>query len=432
MESLECRRAQSLIRQALSVIDAGDKVAARRYLEQVRETRCVEQVVVAHRLLFRIAETPEEKRQHLESALAADPTDAEARRELAILDGRLKREDIINPDALPSATAREPGAVGAKKFVCTQCGAAVAFDAGQKRLACAYCGHQLTVLSALQDAPLPEQDFFVALAQEGGHHLPPGLHTFQCQGCQATILASQTLSSTCPYCASSHVIALESRTFIPPQGIIPFEVPELRAREIISKWVRKNAPEKVKLTRPKGVYLPIWTFELTGEIAWTGMIKSGGNNSRKQSVSGAHSIFAVDQIVPATHTLPYTLNKAFSKFLLNEVVPYDPAYLVNWHTALYDVPVADASLVARQTCINDSKRVARVRAEAAYGTIENFQARPKNVSVPSFKSILLPLWVSRYRYEKQIYTVVVNGQIAKPLGEKPETRFQKFLNRLLD
>ena len=430
--SRECDRARQLLMQGMSSAEAGNVIAARRYLKLVLETRCVEFVARAHYQLAALAETPEEKRRHLEYALGTDPTNAQARRELAIMDGRLKREDIVDADALSPAREETPGTAAAHKFACPQCGATVNFDANQKRLACGYCGHRLTILSALKrDTPLVEQDFVVALARESGHQLPPELHTFQCQGCQAAILVSHTLSGDCPYCGSSHVIEIPERAFIPPQAILPFEVPELRARETFNKWVNKKVPGQVKLTRPKGVYLPAWTFELTGEIAWHGTVNTGGNNSQKRPVSGVHGILPGNVVVPATHTLPYALAPAFHKFLLNELVPYDPAYLVNWRTALYEVTVSDASLVARRASIQEGQRVARIRAEAMHGQINDFKSQAKNLTVLSFKSILLPMWISTYRHQGQTYTVTINGQLGRPLGEKPETRWQKFWNRLL-
>ena len=50
-----------------------------------------------------VVESGDEKRKALENCLAHDLGHARARRALAVLDGILKADQIINPDKLPSA-----------------------------------------------------------------------------------------------------------------------------------------------------------------------------------------------------------------------------------------------------------------------------------------------------------------------------------------
>src|SRR5512139_101950 len=92
---------------------ARDKEEARFYLEWVLRSgdAAPDQKATAWLWLSQIEDDPKKKRDCLENVLACDPANGPARRGLAILDGRLKAEDIIDPNkpidpVKPDATPR--------------------------------------------------------------------------------------------------------------------------------------------------------------------------------------------------------------------------------------------------------------------------------------------------------------------------------------
>ena len=95
--------------------------------------------------LSRISDDPKQKRDYLENVLASNPTHPDARRELAILEGRLKPEEIVDPDQLnPAVTpAAAPQSDAVRRFVCPQCGGKLSFNPAKQMLACEYCGYQV-------------------------------------------------------------------------------------------------------------------------------------------------------------------------------------------------------------------------------------------------------------------------------------------------
>ena len=80
--------------------EARDKEEARYYLEWVlrHNEASSDQKSTAWLWLSQIEDDPRKKRDCLENILAGDPANGPARRGLAILDGRLKPEDIIDPN----------------------------------------------------------------------------------------------------------------------------------------------------------------------------------------------------------------------------------------------------------------------------------------------------------------------------------------------
>ncbi|HSQ39377.1 MAG TPA: hypothetical protein VLM78_04390, partial [Anaerolineales bacterium] len=117
------QRDNELVHEAYINLKAGDRVLARRYAERALLTvDDTETKVKAHFILSQTTDDPKEKRDFLETVLAYDPAHAEARRALAILDGRLKPEDIVDANNLPAQATSEQDA-SADRFTCPKCGA---------------------------------------------------------------------------------------------------------------------------------------------------------------------------------------------------------------------------------------------------------------------------------------------------------------------
>ncbi|MFO7630524.1 MAG: hypothetical protein R6W06_13635, partial [Prochlorococcaceae cyanobacterium] len=122
----------------------------------------------------------------------------------------------------------------------------------------------------------------------------------------------------------------------------------------------------------------------------------------------------------------------FDKFLLKEAVPYDSAYLANWPTALYDISVSDASLRARQIVLKKGNKAAHMQALARVPNIQDFQIYPSDITVLSYKLMLLPFWIANYRHEENVYTVVINGQTNRVSGQKPSGLLKKLFSTIFD
>ena len=145
-----------------------DKQEARFYLDWVLRSPDADpdQQVAAWLELSQIEDDPKKKRDCLENVIAIDQANGPARRGLAILDGRLKPEDMIDPSQTvepvkPVATP-EPSAV--RRYVCPKCGGKMSYDAAQHVLTCVDCGNHVPEDQAVQPGALiADQDFFATL-----------------------------------------------------------------------------------------------------------------------------------------------------------------------------------------------------------------------------------------------------------------------------
>ncbi|MEW5719667.1 MAG: hypothetical protein AB1817_13635, partial [Chloroflexota bacterium] len=371
---------------------------------------------------------PKEKRNCLEQALAYDPADPQARRALALLDGRLKPEEIVNPDHMP-ASAPQPAAP-ARRYVCTHCGGAMAFTPDGNALTCEYCGQRQWLANVTDGAAiLTEQDFTVALATAKGHITPTATRTIKCQGCGASfMLAPDTLSTTCAYCGSSYVAEqIETRELIEPEGVVPFAVNRDQALRAVLTWFRA---EKLSLrgdpVPPNGVYLPAWTFDVAGEITWNCLQEE---NDQWFPASGNRVVSENDMLVAASHTLSATLTDEINAFPLADLAPYDARYLVDWSAETYAIPVSDASLVARWRILDREKQIV---PRTIYKPYKDLQVSATRLVVESYKLILLPLWIAHYRMQGRQYAIVINGRTGNLRAEKPLQGIRKALSSFLE
>jgi DNA-directed RNA polymerase subunit RPC12/RpoP len=429
--------ARDLLIRGIAAAKARDHDQARFYLEWVLRTDSDrQQKIKAWLWLSQISDDPVEKRDCLENILAHEPANPLARRGMAILKGQLDPAKIIDPNRQPPAPApAAPQPVETKRFVCQQCGGKLTFSPDGQSLECAYCNRQLTLYQAIEEAAMvEEQDFAVALATTRGHAHPVAMQSFSCRGCGASfIIGPDVLSLTCPYCSSAHVIEVkETRDLIPPEGIIPFASTQGQAYDAFGEWLKaRGLRAKARTTPPDGLYVPVWTFDVGGEAQWAGKVlekRHGWTNWVPDH--GAYPVLYDDILVVASHALPRELTREINNFQLDSLLAYDAGYLADWPAEIYQISVADASLAARRQAWEQARRTVAARAQAQQ--VRDLTVSSAGMLIESFKLILLPMWVTHYRYQEQDYQVVINGQTGNVSGERPRGGLQKWLLGLLD
>jgi hypothetical protein len=112
-----------LLVRGIAAAKAGSKQEATFFLEWVLRTEgAPDQHLEAWWWLSQVSNDPVEKRRYLEEVLARNPSDHRARRALAILDGRLKPETIVEADRIPERRPISVGEAPAERFTCPRCG----------------------------------------------------------------------------------------------------------------------------------------------------------------------------------------------------------------------------------------------------------------------------------------------------------------------
>ena len=209
---------KELLRTGIIEAKSGNHDTARRYLDRAIYMSGSHDVLAeAWFWMGEVTADPVEKRKALENCLSLDLRHARARRVLAILDGKLNADEVINPDNLPAAPAGLRNA-DAQRFMCPKCGGRMSFAPDGSGLVCDYCTRNQVLGAGRQ--PADEKDFIVAMATARGHGKPLQEQVFHCNGCGAEfILPPKQISASCVYCDSPYVVSIEkTKTCSRPMG----------------------------------------------------------------------------------------------------------------------------------------------------------------------------------------------------------------------
>jgi DNA-directed RNA polymerase subunit RPC12/RpoP len=419
---------------------ARDKEEARFYLEWVLRSNdaASDQKASAWLWLSQIEDDPAKKRDCLENVLACDPANVPARRGLAILDGRLKPEDIVDPnkpmEAVRPDSAPQPSAV--RRYVCPQCGGSMSYFADKRSLVCDYCGNRLQERQVLQQGALVgEEDFTVALATARGHRWElPVERTLKCEGCGAAFtLPPLQVSGDCPFCGSAHVITASAGEVIEPEGILPFQFDAGDASQRIRVWLDNlkfrpgDLDDRAAISQPRKVFVPFWAFDLGGTLNWNAQVEEGyGKNKDWVPRNGVYLVYHDNLLVPATRALPRDVLDDLYEFDTQTLIPYSAELLADAAAEIYQIPLADASLVARQRAVHLGQAYVQGN-DLAGETFRDFLISSGGLIVESYKLVLLPVWITDYHYKNESFLVAVNGQNGRVAGHVPRSGLQKAL-----
>ncbi len=439
--------ARRLLVRGTAAARAKDVDQARYYLEWVLTTDSSEdQKIEAWYWLSEIAETPDAKRDYLENVLSSNPMDRRARRALAILNGQLSPDEIIDPDQYTQPQSEAPVDAEGQRFECPTCGGQMAYTPDGRSLVCEYCRNREQIKSGKNSF---ENDFLVSMATAKGHSKVYNLRSFECAGCGAIyILVPENLTISCPHCGANYAtVHSETREMIPPHGIIPAAGTEELAEETFLAWLEKKAPKaQAHIDCMQGVYLPVWTFDITGDLPWNAMqyksqdsydtsfgLSFGGSSSSNkewQPINGNKFVLFDDVLIPASAPLPKGFADVLEHYNLQNVVEFNPKYLASWLAETYHIKLSDAALDARAKALKLANEI--IKKGIIDGPTKDFRVNSSQLLIESYKLILVPVWIVDYSVEGKKYTVTLNGQTGYVSGDSPQTKVGKLIDWLLE
>lgn len=352
---------RDLLSRGKAAAKAKEFPEARRCLERVMNfDPALDQRVEALVWLAEASPDPAEMRKYVEEALAYNPGEMRARRILALLTGQLKPADLVNPDRLaPPQAAETAQNTGVDRFTCPQCGGRMTFTPDGSALTCEYCEarHSMAREKTASDGSAA-QNFLIAMATRQGHHHPVNRRTFFCQGCSSEfILPAEQISVTCLYCGSAYAVQpAAGRELLDPRRIFPFRVTENQARQALKDWlVKVNLADEPGLCveRGLGIYLPVWSFEMAGQVPWNCLVEDNptkirGFRNHWVPQTGIEIVYHYSVLVPAGRRLSEECVAELDAFDLKQAEIFDERYLADWAAETYQVTVGDASLEARR------------------------------------------------------------------------------------
>ena len=327
------------------------------------------------------------------------------------------------------------------EIICKQCSAKLTFEPGTDSLRCQYCGAVNEI--KVEKSEIKEIDFrsFISNKAEASNQIE--IITVKCEACGAqTTFDENVISQSCDFCANPLVAQSgQSTKIIEPESILPFKVKEKEGKDLFKKWIKKIwfAPNDLKKYAEQqgklnGIYLPYWTYDSNTttqykgergndyEVTETYTNSDGEEDTRSVTktrwtyTSGTvHNNFD-DVLVIASKSLPEKYIYKLEPWDLEHLTNYDKKYLAGFKAESYGIGVEDGFSIAKDIMQDDIDSA--IRRDIG-GDHQRISSKNTNYDDITFKHILLPIWISAYRYNNKVYRFMVNGRTGEVQGERP-------------
>lgn len=334
-----------------------------------------------------------------------------------------------------------------KRFPCPNCGAKVGFNPNVAKLKCDYCGWEDEIPESNQSVEEHSYEQYLNHNNSELARLSETALEIDCDDCGAKIeFEPPKTAGECPFCGAKLVneAQLADPTVI-PEGLIPFTIGRKEAKKSIHKWVKglwfaPNAlKDLVQLEKIQGVYLPFYTYDAhttsnyqgqRGEYYYVTETRTVTNSdgeteteteevrhTRWYHVSGRVNRFFDDVLIAATELVDQNRLNALEPWdLPNSLIPYNSSYLSGFEAQRPQVSLEDG--------FNEAKDVmeSEIRCDVE-NDIGGDEQRVDNISTAysaiAFKNILLPVWLSTYRYNNKRFQVMINARTGEVQGDRP-------------
>lgn len=327
---------------------------------------------------------------------------------------------------------------------CPDCGGLLAYEPATTHLKCPYCGAEVPIDRS--ETVVEELDFGQHLAkmeaqsevEEAPHH--------QCTGCGAQIsFPPDVTADRCPYCTSPIVLnQKQSRKAIKPSYLLPFKAAAKEINALFTGWIRSLwfAPGDLKRLAETGkgvtgIYVPYWTYDAQTTSEYTGLrgdsymeperivtVQDGKQvvqtlmvpKIRWTPASGFVNVSFDDVLVMASNSLPPAYAQTLEPWDLENLTEYDERYLSGFLAESYQVGPREGFDDARAR-MHDDIMVA-ISADIG-GDAQQIHSVKTAYDDITFKHLLLPVWISAYKYRGTLYRFLVNARTGEVQGERP-------------
>lgn len=328
---------------------------------------------------------------------------------------------------------------------CKDCGAHLKFAPGTSHLKCEYCGAENKIETTIVEK-IEEIDFEKFIASTIESTDKQEVNTVHCKSCGATTtLKPNVTSDHCPFCDTPMVVDKGSTTkIIKPKYVLPFKIEQKSAFENFKKWVNALwfAPNDLKAyahsaDKLNGMYLPYWTYDSKTSSNYTGLrgihyyvtesystTENGRSVTRTRQVQKTRWTPAFgnvrnafdDVLVLASNSLPDNYTRKLEPWDLKNLAEFNEKYLSGFRTECYQVDVKTGFEKAKPIMADVINNT--IRRDIG-GDVQQINTVNTSYNDITFKHILLPIWLSAYRYNQKVFRFMVNGRTGEVQGERP-------------
>ena len=313
---------------------------------------------------------------------------------------------------------------------CPNCTAVLKFNPHEQNWKCEYCNSTFNKIE-IEDyeknrgiEKLTKESIPNKLEQENGMDL------YYCPNCGAQIVADENTSATfCVYCKNTAILRNKLIGEFNPSKIIPFKNTREDAIETFKKFGKgkpflpKIFTNEKSISEITGIYVPFWLYD----YKVYGSLEAEGKNIIHWT-SGNYEYTKTD-----VYSVKREGNAEFSKVpvdgsfrldndLMNSIEPYDynsleefnHSYLSGFFAEKYDVDSNTANVDGLKRVYNTTTNLLKSCIQS-YTTVRVNKTDHTSDTL-KYEYVLLPVWLLNVKYKDKIYTLAMNGQTGKMVG----------------
>jgi hypothetical protein len=189
--------------------------------------------------------------------------------------------------------------------------------------------------------------------------------------------------------------------------------------------------------RLKGIYMPYWTYDANTTCQYVGqrgvyyyttetysVMVNGKSQMRTRQVrhtawsfkSGTVKNVFDDVCVLASKSLPDDITRNLEPWDVKNFASFNEGYLSGFQTECYQIEVQQGFEIAKN--VMDQQVRSTVCSDIG-GDEQRINQVNTDYSSVTFKHVLLPIWISAYRYKDKPYRFIINGRTGKLQGQRP-------------
>jgi hypothetical protein len=212
-------------------------------------------------------------------------------------------------------------------------------------------------------------------------------------------------------------------------------------------WVEKQSfvPKDFdiagNLEKIKGIWVPVWLFEVSADSDWHGETSHTESRSRvrynhmEERDEHYEEDEEVWEPVSSTHhgnyLLPVSASRVITqkeieslKFKQLDLKSYDESYLDGWQVQATDL----GKMEAKEIC---NKRIGELEKQACKRQVERLNGCSTKLTYNTSNFALLPMFVLAYTYKDGFYRNLINGLTGEVYGNIPVDKAKKLLQNVV-
>jgi len=324
---------------------------------------------------------------------------------------------------------------------CKSCGGIMQYSPADEDLKCVYCGKSADLDQTAAEIKENDFNYWKDRADENSEEQTVEVTEIKCRQCGAnTTLAPHISAAKCVFCSTPLILNEAAvKRFWQPEYLLPFKITEKESGTNFKKWLGRKwfLPSELKkggvyTDMFKGVYLPFWTYDANTYTEYAGergedrteTFRNNKGEDKQRTVTdwyparGTVSIPFDDIVVPAAATLPAKIMDRLTNWDMMNCVAYRPEFTAGFTTEIYQIDFRDG--VEKAKVKMDKVIESGIRSDIG-GNRQKIRSKHTQYNDLMFKLLLLPIWISAFKFNGKLYQFVINGRTGQVIGEYPKS-----------